>query len=86
MAAVGLDVIETEPIAPNHPFLKMENVVLTPHIAGYSEESAAEMRSKTALGIADVLIRGQYPKYLVNKNVKERVKLEPFVLDERYAF
>lgn len=86
VAAVALDVIETEPIAPNHPFLTMENVVLTPHIAGYSEESAAEMRSKTALGIADVLIRGQYPKYLVNKNVKERVKLEPFVLDERYAF
>ncbi|UJL47421.1 C-terminal binding protein [Virgibacillus sp. NKC19-16] len=86
VAGAGLDVIETEPINPDHPFLKMENVTLTPHMAGYSEESAEEMRSKTALGITDVLLRGEYPKYLVNKGVKEKVELKPFVMDERYQF
>ncbi|SFJ52246.1 D-3-phosphoglycerate dehydrogenase [Halobacillus dabanensis] len=86
VAGGGLDVIDSEPIAPNHPFLTMENIILTPHMAGYSEESAAEMRTKTALGITDVLVHKQYPKYLVNKNVKEKVKLKPFVMDGRYAF
>src|SRR5690606_30081077 len=75
VAAAGLDVIEVEPIDRNHPFLSMDNVILTPHMAGYSEESAEEMRSKTALGIVDVLVYGQYPKYLVNKVVQEKLDL-----------
>lgn len=86
IAGAGLDVIETEPIQKDHPFLSMDNVILTPHMAGYSEESAVEMRSKTALGITDVLLRGQYPKYLVNKAVKEKIELKSFEMDERYEF
>jgi len=86
VAGAGLDVIETEPINPEHPFLIMENVTLTPHMAGYSEESAAEMRSKASLGITDVLLHAQYPKYLVNKAVKEKIELKPFTIDKRYQF
>lgn len=36
IAAAGLDVLATEPVMDDHPFWKMENVVLTPHIAGNS--------------------------------------------------
>jgi D-3-phosphoglycerate dehydrogenase len=38
IAAAGLDVLEQEPPAPDHPLLTMDNVVLTPHIGGYSDE------------------------------------------------
>lgn len=31
----ALDVFETEPLPADHPFLMMDNVTLTPHIAGY---------------------------------------------------
>ena len=31
----ALDVFETEPLPADHPFLSMDNVTLTPHIAGY---------------------------------------------------
>lgn len=86
VAGAGLDVVENEPIDRNHPFLSMDNVILTPHMAGYSEESAEEMRSKTALGIVDVLVYGQYPKYLVNKVVQEKVSLEPFEMRDEYKF
>src|SRR5699024_8264438 len=34
VAGAGLGVIETEPFNPVHPFLIMENVTLTPHMAG----------------------------------------------------
>src|SRR5699024_2308871 len=86
VAGAGLDVIANEPINSNHPFLTMDNVTLTPHIAGYSKESAAEMRSKTALGVKDVLLLGEYPKYLVNKDVKDKLDLRPYSTREEYSF
>ncbi|MCF6092409.1 C-terminal binding protein [Microaerobacter geothermalis] len=75
IAGAGLDVVETEPIQSNNPLLTFENVILTPHVAWYSEESAKEMRSKAAMGVVDVLLHGEYPKYLVNQKVKEIVHL-----------
>ena len=34
IAGAGLDVFEQEPVAPDNPLLKMDNVVMTPHMAG----------------------------------------------------
>ena len=36
IAGAGLDVFETEPLPFDHPLWKMENVILTPHVAGVS--------------------------------------------------
>ena len=38
IAGAALDVLEQEPPAADNPFLQMENVVLTPHIAAFSDE------------------------------------------------
>jgi phosphoglycerate dehydrogenase-like enzyme len=37
--AAGLDVFEQEPVDPDNPLLKMDNVVVGPHVAGKSQES-----------------------------------------------
>ena len=34
IAGAGLDVFEQEPVSPDNPLLEMENVVVTPHVAG----------------------------------------------------
>ena len=35
----GLDVFEQEPVAPDNPILKLDNVAVAPHVAGKSYES-----------------------------------------------
>lgn len=40
IAGAGLDVYETEPLPADHPLWKMPNVILTPHVAGYSPHIA----------------------------------------------
>ncbi len=71
IAAAGIDVFETEPIGPDHPFLSMSNVVLTPHCAWYSEESEVEIRTKAAQNVVDVM-QGRLPTYHVNREVEPR--------------
>jgi D-3-phosphoglycerate dehydrogenase / 2-oxoglutarate reductase len=85
ISGAALDVVEVEPLSSDHPLLQMDNVILTPHVGWYSEESAAELRSKAAMGVADVLLHGEYPKYLINKQVKESLNLSDNISENRYG-
>jgi phosphoglycerate dehydrogenase-like enzyme len=40
IAGAGLDVFEIEPLPSDHPLWKMANVIITPHVAGYSPRIA----------------------------------------------
>jgi D-3-phosphoglycerate dehydrogenase len=43
IGGAGIDVFDQEPIPATHPFLELENVVLTPHVAYNTPEALAEM-------------------------------------------
>ena len=74
IAGAGLDVMEKEPPDPDDPLLKLDNVVLTPHYASYTEEAYAEMRRKIVEGVAAAL-RGEFPRVVVNPEVKPAARL-----------
>jgi phosphoglycerate dehydrogenase-like enzyme len=37
IAGAGLDTFVQEPLPPNHPFWRMENVIITPHLGGFND-------------------------------------------------
>jgi len=71
IAGAGLDVLETVPPPADSRWFGLDNMVLTPHTAFYSEESLVELQVKAATEVALVL-KGEMPKNLVNKEVLAR--------------
>jgi len=73
----GLDVLVQEPPAKDNPLLKMENTVITPHIAWYSDHSLQVMGEKVARAIINVF-SGRIPDAVLNPDVlKKRPDLKP---------
>jgi D-3-phosphoglycerate dehydrogenase len=73
VSGAGLDVLEKEPPDPQNPLLKMENVIIAPHISFYSEESISELKRRTAENVSSVLL-GKWPRSVVNQEVKGKTR------------
>jgi glyoxylate reductase len=70
IAGAGLDVFEQEPTPMDNPLLKLDNVVVAPHISSASYET----RSKMAEMVADNLVaffEGKKPPNLINPDVQK---------------
>jgi phosphoglycerate dehydrogenase-like enzyme len=65
LAGAALDVFEVEPLATDSPLRRMDNVFLSPHIAGGSEQARANLLEQTAANIRRVLA-GERPVNVVN--------------------
>jgi phosphoglycerate dehydrogenase-like enzyme len=66
IAGAGLDVFETEPLPAAHPLWKMENVIITPHIAGCSPR-IPERHLAVILDNVARFARGEPLRNVVNK-------------------
>jgi D-3-phosphoglycerate dehydrogenase len=69
IAGAGLDVFEEEPLPSNSPLRTLDNVVLTPHSASYSEAAFSELYRRVGAEAARVL-SGEPPENLVNPEVR----------------
>ena len=83
IAAAGLDVLETEPPAPTNPLLRMDNVILTAHVASASARFDPARRRRVGQEIALVL-RGRWPRSCVNPSVLPKtglVRWQPYSME-----
>jgi len=65
IGGAALDVYAVQPLAAGHPLRSFPNVILSPHVAGLSRESAARMSQVAAEEVVRVL-RGERPANLIN--------------------
>ena len=76
IAAAGLDVFGEEPLPAGSPLTRMDNVVLTPHSASYSDEAFGELKRRAARAAIDVM-QGRWPEIVANPTVQPRAPLAP---------
>jgi glyoxylate reductase len=68
IAGAGLDVFEQEPTPLDNPLLKLENVVVAPHISSASLETRSKMSEMVAENLVS-FFQGKSPPNLVNPDV-----------------
>jgi len=71
LAGAGLDVTDPEPIARRDPLLRLDNVVITPHIGSASIAARARMAAIAVDNILDVFA-GRLPRRCANTPVRLR--------------
>jgi D-3-phosphoglycerate dehydrogenase len=73
ISGAGLDVLETEPPSLGSSLFKFPNLIITPHVAGFTKE----VRQNSMVALAqdiDRALKGQMPINLVNKEILDRQK------------
>jgi phosphoglycerate dehydrogenase-like enzyme len=63
IAGAAVDVFSVEPLPTDHPFRKLDNIVLTPHLGYVTEESFRSHYSQMVEGI-DGWLKGEPPRRL----------------------
>ena len=71
IAGAALDVFDTHPVAADSPLLRPDNVVLTPHLGGATEETIGR-HSRMIVDDIERFLRGERPVNLVNPEVWDR--------------
>ncbi len=74
IAGAGLDVFEQEPIDPDDPLLALDNVIVTPHALGWTDE-LMRLNGRHALSSILDVAAGQEPRHIVNRDVLESPRL-----------
>ena len=59
--SAAVDVLATEPVNPEHPLLKLDNFIITPHMAGLTQEAAAGVCTMAAEGVLAVINGEKWP-------------------------
>jgi D-3-phosphoglycerate dehydrogenase / 2-oxoglutarate reductase len=71
IAGAGLDVFDPEPPNNDNPLFAFDNVVLTPHLASFTEQGRRRMGMMVVEDVIKVL-NGETPKYCANFDVLKK--------------
>src|SRR5215470_656037 len=71
IAGCALDTVDPEPLSDPHPLRGRDNVIVTPHVAWYSEQALVGLQAGAPSEVRRVLT-GEWPVNVVNRDVKGR--------------
>jgi len=71
IAGCALDTIDPEPLPDPHPLRGRDNVIITPHVAWYSEQALVGLQAGAPSDVRRVLM-GEWPLNVVNRDVRGR--------------
>jgi len=72
IAGAAFDVFDTLTVSPDHPFLQLDNVILTPHIGGATYETI-ERHSRMIAEDIGRFLNGERPVNMLNPEVWEQI-------------
>lgn len=75
IAGAGLDVFDQEPLPPNHPFKRLDNTVLAPHL-GYVTKEQYQVRYRETVENVAAYLRGE-PLRVLNPEARETARKQP---------
>ncbi len=75
IAGAAIDVFSKEPPSADSPLFRLDNVVISPHIAAYTLETICRMDMINAEDIVN-FFRGENPRYIANAEVLDRIRLK----------
>lgn len=78
LAGAALDVFEQEPIDPGDPLLTMENVIVTPHAIGLTQEMLRDVGHSACRSVLEVA-EGRAPATVINPEALEHPRLTHLV-------
>ena len=67
--AAGLDVYDDEPSTSSNPLFSLENILVSPHIAGVTQEATIRMSKQAVQNVLDVFDDKVDPEVIINKYV-----------------
>jgi D-3-phosphoglycerate dehydrogenase len=80
IAGAAIDVFQQEPVAPDNPLLKLENVIVTPHSICWTDEFFRN-NAESAFRSVTAVAAGNPPTFVVNRDVLERGNLRARLVD-----
>ena len=67
--SAGLDVYDDEPSTSSNPLFSLDNILLSPHIAGVTQEATIRMSKQAVQNVLDIFDNKVDPDVIINKNV-----------------
>jgi len=74
LAGAALDVFDVQPLSEDHPYRRMEQVLLTPHVAGITEDSMRRVGEGVVIAV-EHLLRGDVPPNCINPQAEAVFRL-----------